>query len=29
MSKFTSYGLVDPEINYYVPRAELIQQTFL
>jgi len=27
MSKFTSYGLVDPEIHYSVPRTELIQQT--
>jgi len=27
MPKFTSYGLVDPEINYSVPRTELIEQT--
>jgi len=27
MRKFTSYGLVDPEINYSVPRTELINRT--
>jgi len=27
MPKFTSYGPVDPDINYYVPRTELINRT--
>ena len=27
MRKFTSYGLVNPKIHYYVPRTELIEKT--